>query len=167
VACPQSDLREGGGACPIARLEAGRIAVGLGTDSPIDGGALDIMAEVRTAALLAARGSDSAPPLTAAAALRMATLGGAMALGMSSLIGSIEPGKSADLACFDLGGLEFQQAEQPAEALVFAATRGQASDVWTAGRAAVSSGRLLAFDEHEMKELGRTWAERIRREVAV
>jgi 5-methylthioadenosine/S-adenosylhomocysteine deaminase len=167
VACPQSDLREGGGACPIARLEAGRIAVGLGTDSPIDGGALDILAEVRTAALLAARGSDSAPPLTAAAALRMATLGGAMALGMSSLIGSIEPGKSADLACFDLGGLEFQQAEQPAEALVFAATRGQASDVWTAGRAAVSSGRLLAFDEHEMKELGRTWAERIRREVAV
>ena len=166
VACPQSDLREGGAACPVTRLDAERISVGLGTDSPIDGGALDILAEARTAALLAARGNGTAPALPAAVALRMATLGGAAALGMSSLIGSIEPGKAADLVCFDLGGLEFQLAQQPAEAIVFAATRAHASDVWTSGRAAVSGGRLLTFDEHEMRDLGRRWAERIRPEVA-
>ena len=167
VACPQADLREHGGSCPVAELDASRIAVGLGTDSPIDGGALDILAEARVAALLAAKGNGAAPALPAATALRMATLGGAAALGMSSLIGSIEPGKAADLACFDLGGLEFQLAGQPAAALVFAATRAQASDVWTSGRPAVSRGRLLAFDEHEMKELGRRWAERIRPEVTL
>jgi hypothetical protein len=54
---------------------------------------------------------------------------------------------------------------QPAEAIVFGATRGQVSDVWTSGRAAVSSGRLLAFDDHEMRALGRRWSERIRPEV--
>jgi 5-methylthioadenosine/S-adenosylhomocysteine deaminase len=97
----------------------------------------------------------------------MATLGGAAALGMSSLIGSIEAGKAADLVCLDLGGLEFQVPVQPAEAIVFAATRAQVNDVWTSGRPAVSNGRLLAFDDHEMRALGRRWAERIRPEVLV
>jgi 5-methylthioadenosine/S-adenosylhomocysteine deaminase len=165
VACPQSDLRQGGSICPVARLEASGICVGLGTDSPVDGGALDILAEVRTAALLGARGDGAAPALSAATALRIATLGAATALGMGTLIGSIEPGKAADLVCLDLGSLEFQQPLEPAEAIVFGATRAQVSDVWTSGRAAVSSGLLLAFDEHEMRALGRRWAERIRPEV--
>ncbi len=90
----------------------------------------------------------------------MATLGGATTLGMSSLIGSIEPGKAADLVCFDLGALAFQPAARPEPAIVFAATRAQASDVWTSGRAAVSAGRLLAFDEQQMQALARHWAER-------
>ncbi len=177
VACPLSDLRHTGGNCPAARLDASAVAVGLGTDSPLDGGALDILAEARTVALLGARGDSAAaaslgadagaatPPISAVTALRMATLGGAIALGMSGSIGSIEPGKSADLVCVDLGGLEFRQPVQPAEAIVFGATRSQVSDVWTSGRTAVGNGRLLALDEHEMRTLGRRWAERIRTEV--
>jgi 5-methylthioadenosine/S-adenosylhomocysteine deaminase len=164
VACPQADLRESGSSCPVARLDASGVPVGLGTDSPIGGGALDILAEARTVALQGAKGT---PGLSAAMALRMATFGGAAALGMSSVIGSIESGKAADLVCLDLGGLEFQLPTQPAEAIVFAATRGQVSDVWTSGRAAVSSGRLLAFDDHEMRALGRRWTERIGPEVLV
>ena len=167
IACPQADLRQAGGHCPVNRLQASTICVALGTDSPIDGGALDILAEARTAALLGARGDRAAPGLSAAAALRMATLGGATALGVSGSIGSIEPGKAADLVCLDLGSLEFRPPMQPAEAIVFGATRGQVSDVWTSGRAAVSSGRLLAFDDHEMRALGRRWSERIRPEVLV
>src|SRR6185437_4140275 len=143
IACPQADLRQAGGHCPVNRLQASTICVALGTDSPIDGGALDILAEARTAALLGARGDRAAPGLSAAAALRMAT----------------------DLVCLDLGSLEFRPPMQPAEAIVFGATRSQVSDVWTSGRAAVSGGRLLAFDDHEMRALGRRWSERIRPEV--
>ncbi len=165
VACPQSDLRHGSGSCPVARLDASGVCVGFGTDSPIDGGALDILAEARAAALFGARGDGAVPGLSAAAALRIATLGGATALGMGSLTGSIEPGKAADLVCLDLGSLEFQDPLDPAAAIVFGATRAQVSDVWTSGRCAVRNGRLLAFDDHEMRALGRRWAERIRPEV--
>jgi 5-methylthioadenosine/S-adenosylhomocysteine deaminase len=176
VACPESDLRQGGGSCPTARLDASAVAVGLGTDGPIDGGALDILAEARTAALLGAKGDSaavglpgteaaSASPLSAMTVLRMATLGGAIALGMSAVIGSIESGKSADLVCIDLGGLEFRTSVQPAEAIVFGATRAQVSDVWTSGRTAVGNGCLLALDEREMRALGQRWAERIRTEI--
>ncbi len=155
VACPQADLRLGGGTCRVALLDSSRVAVGFGTGRPPDSDALDILAEARVAALTA--GEPALPPQIA---LRMATLGGATTLGMSSLIGSIEPGKAADLVCFDLGALAFQPAARPEPAIVFAATRAQASDVWTSGRAAVSAGRLLAFDEQQMQALARHWAER-------
>ena len=193
VACPQSNLRLGGGVCPVAQLEAQRITVGLGTDSPACTGALDILAEARMAALLAggdvaadgaasrgiAAGSRNAEAdgvasrgiaagsRNAEAALRMATLGGAMALGMGSLIGSIEPGKAADLVSFDLSALAFQPFVRPMDAVLFAATRAQACDVWTSGRPAVTEGRMLAFDEQEISTLARQWAERLRLEIAV
>jgi 5-methylthioadenosine/S-adenosylhomocysteine deaminase len=98
-------------------------------------------------------------------ALRMATLGGALALGVGSRIGSIEPGKAADFVCIDLSPLACQPPLRPAEAVLFAATRGQIADVWISGRAAVAGGRLLAFDEQEISALARQWAERVRLEV--
>jgi 5-methylthioadenosine/S-adenosylhomocysteine deaminase len=167
IACPQADLRQAGGHCPVARLQGSAVTVGLGTDSPIGGGALDILAEARMTALLDARGDSAASGVSAAAALRMATFGAAAALGMSATIGSIEPGKAADLICLDLGSFEFHLPIEPAEAIVFAATRAQVSDVWTSGRAAVSSGRLLAFDDRELREIGRRWTEHLHPEVLV
>jgi 5-methylthioadenosine/S-adenosylhomocysteine deaminase len=108
-----------------------------------------------------ARELDGAGATAAEAVLRMATLGGANALGMGSVVGSIEVGKAADLICIDLSALSCQAPRRPAEAILFGATRQQVSDVWTSGRAAVREGRLLAFDEHEMQELARRWAERV------
>src|SRR5207248_2960676 len=94
VSCPQADLRLGARVPVVARgVDRGA----LGTDSPAAAGALDVLTEARTAALVC--GVD------AAQALRMATLGGAAALGLAARIGSLEPGKAADLACSDLGGL--------------------------------------------------------------
>jgi 5-methylthioadenosine/S-adenosylhomocysteine deaminase len=91
----------------------------------------------------------------------MATLGGATALGLGSLTGSIEPGKYADLVCFDLNRLSCQPTVQIPESILFAATREQASDVWTSGRAAVAGGHLLAFDELELSTLAQKWAQRV------
>ena len=170
VACPQSNLRLGGGICPVAQLEAHQIVVGLGTDSPACTGALDILAEARTAALLAdgyAEAAVTSKTRFTGYTLRMATLGGATALGMGSLIGSIEPGKAADLVSFDLSALAFQPFVRPMDAVLFAATRAQACDVWTSGRPAVTEGRMLAFDEQEISTLARQWAERLRLEIAI
>jgi 5-methylthioadenosine/S-adenosylhomocysteine deaminase len=165
VACQQSNLRLGSGTCPVAKLAERGVTVGLGTDSPVSAGAFDLMAEARLAALLG-NGAEGSPSLSAMDVLAHATLGGAAALGLSSLCGSVEVGKAADLTCIDLAALGSPPAADVADTLVFSATRHQVSDVWVAGRAAVNEGRLLAFDEQEMLALGRSWAERIQLGVA-
>jgi len=99
--------------------------------------------------------------VSAETVLRWATLGGATAIGMGAVVGSIEVGKAADLVCFDLSSLPCQAPRRPADAIVFAATREQVSDVWLSGRAAVANGHLLTFDEQELGTLARRWAERI------
>ena len=159
VACQQAHLRLGEGLCPIDALEARGVAVGLGTDSPVSVGALDILAEARMAALLSGLSGSTA---TAERVLHRATLGGAAALGMNALIGSIEVGKAADLVCFDLSALACQpDGPRTADALVFGATRNDVSDVWTSGRAAISDGHLLTFDEQELLALAQRWLPRI------
>ena len=187
VACQQSHLRLGGGFCPAARLDALGVPVGIGTDSAVSVGAMDVLAEARLGALLTSAlgggseiggrefsGSDVGNPdagnescgdrgsESAFRALHMATLGGATALGMNALVGSIELGKFADLTCIDLSALASQPAaRRPADAIIFSATRDQVTDVWTSGRAAVSDGHLLTFDEPELLALARRWADRI------
>jgi 5-methylthioadenosine/S-adenosylhomocysteine deaminase len=196
VACQQSHLRLGGPLCPAARLEALGVPIGIGTDSAVSVGAMDVLAEARLGALLLSGGAldknrrgddaetggsrggasagrdanartssfdadhvDSDP---ASRALRMATLGGATALGINAQVGSIEVGKFADLVCIDLATLACQPAaRRPADAIVFGATRDQVTDVWTSGRAAVSDGHLLTFDEQELLALAQRWAGRI------
>ncbi|MBS0577668.1 MAG: amidohydrolase family protein [Proteobacteria bacterium] len=155
VACPRTELRAG--RLPyLAPLPGTR--TGFGTGSPVRTGVPDLLAEARLAALAGA--------LTAADALRMATLGGATALGLQAITGSIEPGKAADLACIDLGTLECRTAPGIEAAVLEAATRSQVSDVWTGGRCAVSEGRLLAFDEEEIAALPARWMQRLKLEAA-
>jgi 5-methylthioadenosine/S-adenosylhomocysteine deaminase len=144
IACVQSDLRLGGGAF------SGKRTVGLGSGDPASVGAIDLLAEARVAALL-----DNG--LTAEDSLRLATFGGATALGFGSVAGSIEPGKYADLVCVDLNRLACQPTSSVPESIVFGATREQVSDVWTSGRLAVSGGHLLAFDEQELTSFAQKW----------
>jgi 5-methylthioadenosine/S-adenosylhomocysteine deaminase len=162
IACPQSDLRLGSGSCPVAQLCERAVTVGLGTDSPVRAGAFDLLAEARLAALLASSGPGAAEhSLSASEALSLATLGGAVALGLGGTCGSVEVGKAADLICIDLASLACQPTVGVAETVLFSAVRHNVSDVWVGGRAAVSEGRLLAFDEQELVQLARQWARRI------
>ena len=154
VACPQSNLRLRSGQCPIGELTGRDIAVGLGTDGAASVGALDILAEARCAALLSGT-------MLSEEALKLATLGGATALGLSGTVGSLEPGKAADFICIDLGTLACQPDHAVADSIVFCATRHQITDVWVGGRAAVAQGRLLTFDEPELLRIARSWAARI------
>jgi 5-methylthioadenosine/S-adenosylhomocysteine deaminase len=154
IACPQAELRLQWG---TTFLPASR-PVALGTDTPAAAGALDMLAEARSAALL-----FNLSPLEA---LRLATFGGATALGLAAQIGSIEPGKSADLTCLDLDTPGCRPVTDVAAAIVFGATRAQVTDVWSAGRAAVSAGRLRLFDEAELASLAVEWAQRLALEAA-
>ncbi|MGB6449276.1 MAG: amidohydrolase family protein [Steroidobacteraceae bacterium] len=161
VACPQATLRRGLGLCRLTELLNRGIDVALGTGSPTAAFALDMLAEARTASLLASSLEGVRDALGAERALALATLGGAAALGLKSLVGSIEPGKAADLIAIDLSSIACRPEGSPAEAVLFAASRDRVSDVWINGSPRVAQGRLLAFDEQELLAVARRWEERL------
>jgi 5-methylthioadenosine/S-adenosylhomocysteine deaminase len=98
--------------------------------------------ELRTAALLAKAVAGDAAALPAHAALRAATLGGATALGLDAVIGSIGPGKAADMTAVRLDALELAPLFDPVSQIVYAAGREHVTHVWVAGRPAVTEGKL-------------------------
>ncbi len=116
--CPTSNGRLGSGIAPVPALLAAGAPVGLGVDgaaSNEDGG---LVAELRQAAYLA-RLAGGAGALTARQALRLATAGGAACLGRSAEIGSLEPGKLADIAVWRLSTMDHAGIDDPVAALVF------------------------------------------------
>ena len=150
AACPQSSLRRGIGCCGLSRLLERGVPLGLGTGNATSIFALDILAEARAAALIASTQSRTADALSAQQALELATLGGAATLGLKALIGSIEPGKAADLVALDLSAPAWRPEHDPAEIIVYGASRDRITHVWINGTARVAAGRLLAFDEAEL-----------------
>jgi 5-methylthioadenosine/S-adenosylhomocysteine deaminase len=97
---------------------------------------------MRTAALLAKAVARNAEALPAHAALRMATLAGAQAIGLEARVGSIEPGKAADLVAVELRAPELAPVFDPVSHLVYAAGREQVSHVWVDGKMRVEEGKL-------------------------
>ncbi len=142
VHCPSSNLKLASGFAPAARLGAAGINLALGTDGAASNNRLDMFEETRLAALLAKAVARDAQAMPAHAALRAATLGGAAALGLEARIGSIVPGKAADLVAVSLTGPELSPCYDPASHLVYAASRDHVSHVWVAGRPAVLEGAL-------------------------
>ena len=121
-----------------------------------------MVGETRTAALLAKAVADDASALDAASALRAATLGGANTLGLGDRIGSIEPGKQADLVLVDLDDLESQPLYHVISQLVYATGRHQVSDVWIAGRRRLRARELVDMDLPAIRANARQWRDRIR-----
>jgi len=142
VHCPSSNLKLASGFAPVERLRRAGVNVALGTDGAASNNRLDLMAEMRLCALLAKAVSGDAAAMPAHAALRAATLGGAIALGLESKIGSIGEGKSADLVAVDFGAPELSPCFDPVSHLVYAAGREHVSHVWVAGRLLVAAGKL-------------------------
>ncbi|MFN9210756.1 MAG: TRZ/ATZ family hydrolase [Betaproteobacteria bacterium] len=134
VHCPASNLKLASGMAPVARLLQAGVKVAFGTDGAASNNRLDLIEETRLAALLAKGASGDAAALPAWQALECATLNGAAALGLEARIGSIEPGKEADLAAFDFAAAETTPCFDPVSHLIYAASRERVSDVWVAGR---------------------------------
>ncbi len=136
VHCPSSDLMLARGFAPVHSMLKRDVNLALGTGGAA-GNRLDVLTEMRTASLLAKAVSRDAAAFPAHAALRAATLGGAHALGLGARIGSIEPGKRADLAALALA-----PCRVPVSELVYAAGPDQVSHVWVDGQLRVRDARL-------------------------
>ncbi len=113
VHCQESNLKLASGLCPVDQLTKAGINVAIGTDGAASNNDLDMLAEMRTAALLAKGVSGDARALPALEALRAATLNGARALGMDEITGSIEVGKQADVIAIDLIAHSTQHCYDP------------------------------------------------------
>ncbi len=137
------------------------MTVALGTDGAASNNILDILDEMRTAALLVKAMSGDASQLSAADALGMATLESARALGLAADIGSIETGKLADLACVDLSRYNSQPVYDPVSQLVYTARAEQVTDVWVAGRHQLDGGRLTGVDTQDLLARSNEWRQRI------
>jgi 5-methylthioadenosine/S-adenosylhomocysteine deaminase len=117
--CPRSNALLGCGVAPIVELRASGVRVGLGTDSPASAPSFDVFEEMR-AAIYAARARDRDPgALLAPDALRLATLDAARALRIDEEVGTLTPGKRADLMVVSLAGSPYHPVEDPAAAVVF------------------------------------------------
>lgn len=161
VHCPQSNQKLGSGLCPAAKLLKAGVNVCLGTDGPASNNDLDMLAELQSAVLLAKGMAGDAAALPAATVLRMATLNGAKALGVDRDIGSLAPGKWADITAVDLSAPETQPVYDVLSTLVYSADRSQVSDVWVAGKRLLHDRRLTQMDLPAILGRAAAWGERI------
>ncbi len=159
--CPSSNLKLASGIAPVAGMRARGIRVGVGTDGAASNNRLDVMTEMRTAALLAKAASGDAAAVSAPEALEMATLQGARAIGLEADIGSIEAGKLADLAAVELSSLETLPCFDPVSHLVYAAGREHVTHVWIEGRARLTDRVLAGLDLQDLNDKARWWAKRL------
>ena len=161
--CPRSNLKLASGIAAITDFRRAGINVAIGTDGAASNNVLNMLSEMRTAALLAKVAADDAAAIPAAEALRMATINGAAALGLAHETGSIEVGKWADLACTDLNRLHSQPVYDPVSQLVYTARADQVTDVWVAGKHQLDNGRLVHIDTDSLLQRSNEWRERIAR----
>ena len=163
VHCPSSNLKLASGFAPVTALEERGVNVALGSDGAASNDRLDVFGEARLAALIAKAVSGDAAALPAATALRMATLNGATALGLQGEIGSLEPGKQADLIAVDLGSFEHAPCYNPISHLVHVSARDQVSDVWVAGERVLDAGMLVRLDADDLARRASHWQRKIER----
>jgi 5-methylthioadenosine/S-adenosylhomocysteine deaminase len=154
------------GIAQVAEMIEAGLNVGVGTDGPASNNDLDMFEEMRLAALLAKTASNDPTTLPARKALEMATIGGARALHMGDITGSLEPGKKADLAVVDVAYLHnwphfHNHPDTVYSRLVYASKSGDVTDVICNGRWLMRSRQLLTVDQEQVKNQAADLALRI------
>ena len=159
--CAESNAKLASGIAPLARLLAAGLAVGLGTDGAASNNDLDLFGEMGTVARLhkAASGDPTAAP--ARTVLRMATMGSAAALHRDREIGSLEPGKRADLIVVDASGPGALPLYDPASYLVYAAHADAVRTVVVDGRILMEDRKIRTLDTASIAAAARRFGRRI------
>jgi 5-methylthioadenosine/S-adenosylhomocysteine deaminase len=147
--CPSSNMKLGSGVAPVAGMFERGVSVSLGADGAACNNRLDMFTEMRTATLLQ-KVSRGAEVLPAESVLRMATAGGARALGLEDEIGTLEVGKRADVTILDLGRLHTTPRPDVVSTIVYAAEARDVRTVLIEGRAVLLDGELRTLDEREV-----------------
>ena len=161
VHCPHSNLKLASGICPVSALLDAGVNVALGTDGAGSNNTLDLLGEARLASLLAKITRADARALPERRALEMATLGGARALGMDADIGSLEPGKQADMVAVNLAAPRFQPVYDPVSALVHTQAGSAVSHVWVSGRPLLADGSHTTVDLTEVLTAAGSWRHQV------
>ena len=158
--CPSSNLRLGSGIAPIRMYLGDGVPVGLGVDGSASNDSSAMLPEVRQA-MLVARVKSGVASMPARDALWMATRGGSEVLGRED-IGELAPGKAADLAVFDVSGIDFAGAlSDPVAAVVFCGASHKAKHVVVNGKLVVEDGRLRLIDESELARRANSLSKRL------
>lgn len=149
--CPSSNMKLASGVAPVVKMRAMGIAVGLGPDGPAgSNNDFDLFEEMDLAAKLAKVTSMDPQALPASAALEMATIGGARVLGLEKEIGSLEPGKRADMIQVRLDRPNAVPIYDPVSQMVYALKAEDVRDVMVNGRPVVRDARILTLDEPQI-----------------
>jgi 5-methylthioadenosine/S-adenosylhomocysteine deaminase len=159
---PSSNMKLGSGIADVAKMIKQNLNISLGTDSSASNNRLDIMEEMRLAALLI-KGENKSPELfSATQAIKMATINGAKALGLDSITGSIEKNKLADLVAIDLSSIENQPIYNPLSTLVYSSSKSDVSYVWINGKIKLKEKRMLNLDEERIIQMAKIWQKKIK-----
>ena len=161
IHCPESNMKLASGICPVEKLLTSGVNVALGTDGAASNNDLDMLGEMRSAAMLAKVASKKATALSATTALEMATINGAKALALDHQIGSLEIGKQADLIAVNMSDLEQQPLYNPVSQLVYTSNRNQITDLWVAGKHLMKDRQLTTLNLAKIIDNAKQWQKKI------
>ncbi len=167
VHSPVANMKMGTGILPLPDVLAAGVNVALGTDGALNNNSYDMFAEMKAACLLQNAVRSDASAMTAETALEMATIRGARAIGRAQELGSIEPGKLADLVLVDLQRVHSYPAHDVVSNLVFSANGSNVHTVFVGGRKVVKAGRVLGLDVEEVLQQVRERSEVVRANLGI
>ena len=162
VHCPESNMKLASGVAPVPRMLAAEVRLGLGTDGAASNNDLDMIGEMGSAARLHKAATLDPTAAPAHAVLRMATLGGAEALHMEDRIGSLEPGKRADLIVLDLSGPSALPLYDAASHVVYSARADAVETVIVEGKVLMDRRRIRTLDVEEIRRRALRFGRKIR-----
>ncbi len=151
VHCPESNMKLSSGTAPVPAMLAKGVRLGIGTDGAASNNNLDLWQEIDTAAKLHKLISGQPTVVTAQDVLEMATIGGARALHLEDRLGSLEPGKWADLILVGIEGPHQTPMYHLVSHLVYANSAADVTDTMVHGRWLMRNRRLLTLDEHAIR----------------
>jgi len=151
VHCPEANMKLASGAAPVQELLDMGAVVGLGTDGPASNNNLDLFEEMRSASLMGKLISGNPESMSARTVIHMATFGGAKALGMEDSVGSLEPGKKADVTIVALNKTHLTPLYDPISHLVYSAKASDVRDVIVDGKIVVREGQIMTVNEAELR----------------
>lgn len=158
---PASNMKLASGFAPVQKMMDAGINVSLGTDGAASNNKLDMISDMRLAALIAKGFSGSPTDIPAPEAIKMATINGAKALGMGDKIGSLEVGKFADMIAIDVSAPELQPMFDPISHVVYAASRENVTHTWVNGRNVLKDRQFTQFDLNGLLETVKMWQGKI------
>lgn len=159
---PVSNMILASGVCPVPDLRRLDVPVGIGVDGAASNDSQNFLEAMKLAVLMQRLDHLQATALSARDGFRMATIEGARALRLDAMIGSLEPGKAADIVVFDGGGPALANVHDPYQKVAYCSSPADVKDVWVAGERSVAGGEVTRVDVAEVvarsRELSRTLA---------